>query len=360
MENTILKTGSHRDKSQYLIFIPFVFVCFLLASYVLLAGQNTFHSRIINEGFTEYIPHATKRSDAAKKINILSENDVSVGLKDTVYTEKDSWLELRIDQQMLYQHFRDGRVLKYAISSGNKYLSRSVESRPGLFAIFHKTERHESSQYNGAEMYFFMPFNQGIGFHSLNGTGYYGNLGVRPSSHGCIRMRHDDVRKVFKDSPLGTLVLAHNGKTARTVGFAPEEFTSADSLSKDEEKLLIAENLQNVLEGKYFISDRKFFIVNPKTIPVSGIYIGYDAKLPDKQKTLKSVYYFKNQEDRLTIISGEILDSAKSAEYLVGMNFDDYVINERNSDQDLSSAELIKKYFHNPIGILPYFPPENQ
>ena len=360
MENTLQNTERKRDKSQYIIFIPFVFVCFLLASYLLLAGQNTFKAAFINDGFTEYFPHVTKRDDAAKKINILSENDVSVGLKDTVYTDKDSWLELRIDQQMLYQHYRDGRVLKYPISSGNKYLSRSVESRPGLFAIFHKTERHESSQYNGAEMYFFMPFNQGIGFHSLNGTGYYGNLGVRPSSHGCIRMRHEDVRKVFKDSPLGTLVLAHNGKTARTVGFAPKEFAAVDSLTKDEEKLLLAENLQNILEGKYFISDRKFFVVNPKTIPVSGVYIGYDAKLPDKQKTLKCVYYFKNQDDWLmTISSGDILDSAKSAEYLAGMNFNDFVTNDRKTNQDLSSAELIKKYFHNPIGILPYFPPEN-
>ena len=360
MEKTTLNTGSNRDRSQYIIFIPFVFVCFLLASYVLLAGQNTLSTKVINEGFTEYFPHATKRSDAAKKINILSENDVSIGLKDTVYTEKDSWLELRIDQQMLYQHFRDGSVSKYAISSGNKYLSRSVESRPGLFAIFHKTEKHESSQYNGAEMYYFMPFNQGIGFHSLNGTGYYGNLGVRPSSHGCIRMRHEDVKKVFKDSPLGTLVLAHNGKTARTVGFAPKDYSSPDSLSKDDEKLLLAENLQNILEGKYFISDRKFFVVNPKVIPVSGIYIGYDAKLPEKQKTLKSIYYFRNQDDRLlSLYSGEILDSAKSAEYLATMNFDDIVIKDRKPDQDLSSAELIKKYFHNPIGILPYFPPEN-
>lgn len=205
-----------------------------------------------------------------------------------------------------------------------------------------------------------MPFNQGIGFHSLNGTGYYGNLGVRPSSHGCIRMRHEDVKKVFKDSPLGTLVLAHNGKTARTVGFAPPEFKTEDSLSKDEEKFLLADNLLNILEGNYFVSDRKFFIVNPKTIPVSGVYIGYDAKLPEKQKTKKSLYYFRNQVDWFaSIIPGEILDSAKSAEYLADMNFDEKLIKGKRSDQDISSAEIIKKYFHNPIGILPYFPPEN-
>ncbi len=361
MKNTETEAVKSLDKSKYMVFIPFVFVCFLLLSFVLLADvYDSPYVSVKSEGFEEYYPHAVKKENTSKKINILSENDVSVGLKDTVYTEKECWLELRIDQQMLYQHWRDGKVTKYAISSGNKYLSRSVESRPGLFAIFHKTEKHESSQYNGAEMYYFMPFNQGIGFHSLNGTGYYGNLGVRPSSHGCIRMRHEDVKKVFKDSPLGTLVLAHNGKTARTVGFAPEGFTNTDSLSKDEEKYMIAENLQSVLEGNYFISDRKFFVINPKIIPVSGIYIGYDAKLPEKQKIRKSLYYFRNADDRmLKIQTAEILDSAKSAEYLAGMNLDFTPADGKKNTTELSSAEVIKKYFHNPIGILPYFPPEN-
>ena len=356
--NNVLKSTA--DKSKYMVFVPFVFVCFLLLSFVLLADvyDKPFVS-VKNEGFQEYYPHSVKKENASKKVNILSEKDVSIGLKDTVYTDKDCWLELRIDQQMLYQHCRDGRVVKYPVSSGNKFLSRSIESRPGLFAIFHKEERHESSQYNNAEMFYFMPFNQGIGFHSLNGTGYYGNLGVRPSSHGCIRMRHEDVKKLFKESPLGTLVLAHHGKTARTVGFAPGDFVNPDSLAKDEEKFLIAENLQNVLEGKYFISDRKFFVVNPKVIPVSGIYIGYDAKLPERQKIRKSLYFFKNADDRMTNLqTGEILDSAKSAEYLAGMNFDVKVIDPNKYSSELSSADIIKKYFHNPIGILPYFPPE--
>ncbi len=347
------------DKSKYIIFLPIVFVCFLLVSFVLLANEpDIIYGNSINIGFFEYFPHSNLKDNSLKKINILSDNDISVGLKDTVYTDKECWLELRIDQQMLYQHWRDGRIEKYAISSGNKYLDRSIESRPGLFAIFHKVERHESSQYNNAEMFFFMPFNQGIGFHSLNGTGYYGNLGVRPSSHGCIRMRHDDVRKVFKESPLGTLVLAHRGSTARIVGFAPKDFENKEELSKDEEKYLIAENLYNILEGNYYISDRRFFVVNPKTIPVSGIYIGYDAKLPEKQKTQKSLYLFLNSNDVTSLIKrGEILDSLKSAEYLADMNYDEEVLEKNNFVHDLSSAELIKKYFHNPIGILPYFPP---
>jgi hypothetical protein len=364
MENNqeIVKNEIQNDKGKFIIFLPLTIICLLIVSFAFQANEQSIDN--INPkiaGFTEYFSHTANVQNLANKINILSESDVSVGLKDTVYTDKDCWLELRIDQQMLYQHWRNGKVEKYGISSGNKYLSRSIESRPGLFAIFVKVERHESSQYNNAEMYHFMPFNQGIGFHSLNGTGYYGNLGVRPSSHGCIRMRHDEVKKVFKDCPLGTLVLAHRGYTARTVGFAPEGYENKDSLSKEEEKYLLASNLYNVLEGNYFVSERKFFVVNPKTIPVSGVYMGYDAKLPEKQKTKKSVYFFANENDIIGLVkAGDILDSLKSSEFLADMNYEIEDIKGKTPERDLSSAELIKKYFSNPIGVLPYFPPENK
>ncbi len=337
---------------------PFAVICFFIMSFAFGESNYIPETKIPKtEGFYEY--NRFSKGNSSSKINILSEADVSVGLKDTVYTDKDCWLELRIDQQMLYQHWRSGKIERYPISSGNKYLDRSVESRPGLFAIFHKEEHHESSQYNNADMYYFMPFNQGIGFHSLNGTGYYGNLGVRPSSHGCIRMRHDEVKKVFRDCPLGTLVLAHRGETARVVGFAPEDFEKTDSLSKDEAKYLLAENLYNILEGNYFVSDRKFFVVDPKVIPVSGVYIGYDRKLPKKQRIFKSICIFMLNPDVVSNIkTGEILDSIKSAEYTADIYVDEEEITS-DDESELSSAEIIKKFFNNPIGVLPYFPPKN-
>lgn len=296
-------------------------------------------------------------------INILSESDLSMGIKDTVYTDKDSWLELRIDQQMLYQHWRDGKITTYPISSGNKYLDRSIESRPGLFAIFVKEEHHESSQYNNAEMFYFMPFNQGIGFHSLNGTAYYGNLGVRPSSHGCIRMRHEDVKRLFKDCAVGTIVLAHRGYTARTIGFAPKDYENKEEYSKDEYKKMLAENLANILNGDYYMKERKFFVVDPKVIPVSGVYISYDRKIPEKQRMNKSTFLYLNNSDWLSMNERHIQinpdDDGKEMEELIG----DIFINEKDIKKDLqvdyfSDADLIKKYFHNPIGILPYFPPK--
>ena len=364
MENNqeIENTEAQSERGKYIIFLPLMIICLLIVSFAFQAkDQNIDLKNPKVDGFTEYFTKTNHIENSANKVNILSESDVSVGLKDTVYTDKECWLELRIDQQMLYQHWRSGKVEKYAISSGNKYQDRAIESRPGLFAIFHKEERHESSQYNNAEMFWFMPFNQGIGFHSLNGTGYYSLLGVRPSSHGCIRMRHEDVKKVFRDCPIGTLVLAHRGYTARIVGFAPQDYASKDSLSKDEEKYLLASNLYNVLEGNYFVSERKFFVINPKTIPVSGVYMGYDAKLPEKQKTKRSIYFFMNAVDVAgSYKTGDILDSLKSSEFLADLNFDAEELKGNTDQRDLSSSEIVKKYFSNPIGVLPYFPPVNK
>jgi len=344
------------NNSKIFFIYPAILTLLLLIGLPANLESNTFPDK----GFKE-IGISSEHSNF--NVNILSETDLSMGIKDTVYTDKDTWLELRIDQQMLYQHWRDGRVVSYPISSGNKFLDRSIESRPGLFAIFVKEERHESSQYNNAEMFHFMPFNQGIGFHSLNGTGYYGNLGVRPSSHGCIRMRHADVKKLFGETPLGTIVLAHRGYTARTVGFAPKDFENKEEFSKDEFKKMLAENLANVLSGDYYMKERKFFVIDPKVIPTSGIYISYDRKIPDKQKMNKSTYLFLNNTDWLSMRERHIHinpeDKNDDLNTLIAALFiDEKDIKKDNSPDYFSDAELVKKYFHNPIGILPYFPPK--
>ena len=209
---------------------------------------------------TRYISYSADESGKKKQdINfaaLLANDQFSQNLRDTVYTDQDLWLELRIDQQTLYVHHRDGRVVKYPVSTGIPGASKSIESRPGLFAIFIKEEVHLSTQFNNARMNYYMPYNMGIGFHGLPGTGYYGNLGVRPSSHGCIRMRNEDVRVLFGLCKIGTLVLSHKGHSARTVSFAPEGFVNESEYSKEDYIKLMAYNLGSLLEGKYFIHPR--------------------------------------------------------------------------------------------------------
>lgn len=345
----------------------FIFLKYILPSFFLIFAAFGF----INGNF--YKSYFSKNSDHfetkggeiknAGKFNILSAEDLSSGLKDTVYTDKDCWLELKIDEQMVYQHWRDGHTEKYPVSTGNKYGGdpEALESRPGLFAIFVKEEHHKSTQFNSANMYHFMPFNQGIGFHSIDGTGYYAHLGVRPSSHGCIRMRHSDAEKLYKDCPLGTLVLARKGYSARTVAFAPKGFQNEKEYTKDEYKKMLALNLYNILNGKYYIEEREKFVVDPKVIPVSGVYSGYDVRIPEKQIVPRSYLAFTEKGDKVNVsFEKEILPEEHSDELIKLITFNEGNVsgNQNNKSDVYSTEDLVKKYFHNPIGILPYFGPK--
>ena len=336
------------------IFLPGVVVVFLLLGFTNDSGQKSVSYK--TDGFIE-----AGLEDTSSRINkntMVSASELRKPVLDTVYTDKDVWYELRVNEQHVYQHWRDGRVRKFPVSTGNKFISKSVEARPGVFAIFYRNPHHKSSQFDDASLYHFQTFNQGIGFHSLSGTGYYGNLGVRPSSHGCIRMSHKDAEQMFEDAEMGTLVLVHyGGKHARTVGFAPKGFKGKE-YTIEEQKKMLAENLFNVLNGNYYVADREYFVVNPKAIPMSGIYVAYDKKLPKSQKMPARLYYFKSDADKLVMrneyekIADEL--TAESEYKLVAAS------NKKKENTDLtysSDEELVKKFFHNPIGILPYYPP---
>lgn len=357
----------YEEKSPSLIVygLPSLIMIFILAGFFsgdVLANSGDF---VKNKFITE-----TKVNSTIFKgdYNIVSEEDLAQGLMDTVYTDKDNWLELRIHEQMVYVHWRNGKIDKYPVSSGNKFLDKGLETRPGLFAIFVKEEHHESSQFDNADMYHFMPFNQGIGFHSINGTGYYQHLGVRPSSHGCIRMKHDDVKKMFGDVELGTIVLAHKGKYARTVGFAPKDYdASKQQFTPDEYRKMLAENLYNILSGKYYVNERKYFVVDPKIIPKQGIYIAYDREIPNKQELPRPELIISEVSDKLSersvnidIFNSEvpiITENDKNNETELVSNESNTKDKKKNVATTSPPDEMVKKYFLNPIGILPYYPP---
>ncbi len=340
--------------------MPFLVIVFLLSGFL---NSKTFAepNDFVKDNFLKETKMNSRIFNGS--YNIVSEEDLADGLMDTVYTDKDNWLELRIHEQMVYVHWRDGKTDKYPVSTGNKMLEKGLESRPGLFAIFVKEEHHESSQFDNADMYHFMPFNQGIGFHSINGTGYYSSLGVRPSSHGCIRMKHEDVKKMFGQVELGTIVLAHRGSFARTVAFAPKDYDAdKQEFTTEEYKRMLAENLYNILSGKYYVNDRKYFVIDPKMIPKSGVYIGYDRQIPKKQEMPKPEFFINYPYDKIT-------SAGINANEIVRMEIPqdnneetEFVSNENNKTKKkeitvASNDDLVKKYFSNPIGVLPYFPP---
>ncbi|MEO8513129.1 MAG: L,D-transpeptidase [Ignavibacteria bacterium] len=295
------------------------------------------------------------------KINfsaLLAAEEFSKNLRDTVYTNEDMWLELRIDQQVLYVHYRDGRTKTYNVSTGNRNLSKGIESRPGLFAVFLKEEVHLSSQFNNARMNYYMPYNMGIGFHGLPGSGYYGFLGKQPSSHGCIRMRNEDVKVLFKETKVGTIVLAHRGHTNRVVAFAPEGFKNDAEYTKDDYIGMLAYNLASIMEGKYFINPPKRFILDGTILPKSGVTVLSTDEVPEKQLLPFAIAKIEMKTDLLNDShfgnSGAIKDPENLAEKF-GVIISDSL--GSGNIQLAVAPEVIKKYAYNPVGVLPYFAP---
>ena len=169
-------------------------------------------------------------------------------LRDTLYVSDSVYLEVRLDKQVIYQHFRDGTVRKYLCSTGNPRPPDAIATREGLFNIQWKSKRYMSRQFE-VWLNYWMPFDGGIGFHGLDGRSYYRYLGRRPSSHGCVRISNETGKTLFSSTPNGTLVFVHSGSPARLLQFADSTTDSLQYIT-DEHQELLQERLNAVLERR--------------------------------------------------------------------------------------------------------------
>ncbi|MCC7158365.1 MAG: L,D-transpeptidase [Ignavibacteria bacterium] len=349
-------TTAGKQGSFALFLLPLIFSVLVFIGFT----QEPVKQKSVKRSSTE--EEVSGKDRKTPKINfsaLLAAEEFSKNLRDTVFTAEDIWIELRIDRQTLYVHYRDGRIISYPVSTGISGASKSVESRPGLYAIFLKEEVHLSSQFNNARMNYYMPYNMGIGFHGLPGTGYYGHLGVRPSSHGCIRMRNEDVKVIFGQSKIGTLVLSHKGKSSRVVAFAPKDFKNDAEYTKDDYLNMLAYNLGSIMEGKYFINPPKRFVLDGTVIPRSGINVVSTDNIPERQILPFAVAKIDPLFDKLT--NSEIAGNSNVSDLSNNMS-DFFGIAGEDSLSSVNvqfavAPELVKKYVYNPVGVLPYFPP---
>lgn len=343
------------SKAGALAFIMPLLVCvFMFVGFTQdLVNKKTVNHTVSGDEITATDNNTTKINFSA----LLAAEEFSKNLRDTIYTNDNIWLEFRIDQQRLYVHYRDGRTMTYPVSSGIRGAPKSVDSRPGLFAIFHMNQAHKSTQFQ-SQLNYFMAFNMGVGFHGLQGTGYYVHLGVRPSSHGCIRMRNDDVKVLFSQCKIGTLVLSHKGHTNRVVAFAPEGFKNDAEYTKEDYINMLAYNLSTIMEGKYFISPPKRFIIDGTIIPKSGVNVLSNTNIPEKQMLPFAVARFDMQSDLLNDTKFTFNLEIKEPDNITknfGVTQSDSVTT--SNVQLAVGPEMVKKYVYNPLGVLPYFPP---
>lgn len=169
-------------------------------------------------------------------------------LRDTVLVLDSTFLEVRLNEQMIYQHFRSGRVARYSCSTGDPRIEDGIATREGIYSIQWKARKHMSQQFQ-VYLNYWMPFDGGIGFHGLEGRSYYRYLGRRASSHGCVRIANETGAKIFPSAPRGTVVWVHAGSPARLVRFG--DTTSGDLIIMDgvDQQLLDA-RLTAVLERR--------------------------------------------------------------------------------------------------------------
>src|SRR5205085_7210285 len=100
---------------------------------------------------------------------------------DTIYTTDSIYLDVNLSRQNVTVRRRDGSSRTFLISSGNPSLSKGMATPPGVYTIQNMTPLAISKQFNDAKLHNWIGVQGGVGFHGLDGTGYYGNLGVRPS-----------------------------------------------------------------------------------------------------------------------------------------------------------------------------------
>jgi hypothetical protein len=180
---------------------------------------------------------------------LLERYEPSFGLlRDTVYVLDSTYLEVRLNEQMIYQHFRSGRVARFTCSTGDPRIKDGIATREGIFSIQWKARKHMSQQFQ-VYLNYWMPFDGGIGFHGLQGTSYYRYLGRRPSSHGCVRIANETGAKLFPNSPRGTVVWVHSGSPARLVRFADSTMPGLQVMETIDADLLQA-RLSAVLERR--------------------------------------------------------------------------------------------------------------
>lgn len=208
-------------------------------------------------------------------------------LQDTVYTLKQNYVVVNLTKQKAYLYSKTEPVYEFGVSSGNKKLLDAVETNEGLFVIQSKLTKWHSRQFDSTLMLNWMGFNHGIGFHALEGNSYYKYLGVRKSSHGCLRISREDAGYLYDRIEIGTPVLLHNENNAVSIGFADSsDIKTYQNYSYTNLFKILPERFNKLYEGRYFIEPLKKVLIGKHNIFHDGLPIGEAKNIPEKQLAL--------------------------------------------------------------------------
>jgi len=254
--------------------------------------------------------------DFRYKLNPLVKYDFKQ-LRDTVYTNKDHYIEVNLATQQATLYSRDGSEFQFPVSSGTKRVEKGMETNEGLFAIQWKAKKMHSAQFDSTLMLNWMGFNNGIGFHALQGKSYYKYLGKKNVSHGCVRVSREDAQFLFEKVEKGTPVLVHKGNSVLKIAFSSEG-ESYNQYSYSETYSLLKKRYQLIYDGDYLVSSNEKILIDEKNIYSGGLPIGNTELIPAKQNLKPSFLW----------VDGNTLEEERLAEIFLGKEKSDFTLNQ--------------------------------
>jgi hypothetical protein len=202
---------------------------------------------------------------------------------DTVYTTDSLYLDVNLTRQNVTVRYRNGNERSFLISSGNRFLREGMSTPTGVFTVQNMTPMAISKQFNNAKLHHWIGVQGGVGFHGLDGSGYYGNLGVRPSSHGCIRMSREEIGDMYRLVHPGALIMVHYGNPARVIAFCDRADTAGATVIDSAavyNRNLGKERLLALYDGKYWVEPQPRLVHLAKQRFRWGMEIGEAKRIP--------------------------------------------------------------------------------
>ena len=230
-------------------------------------------------------------------------------LRDTLYTLSNYIIEVNLASQKGILRSKDGWVKEFPVSSGNDKIEKGILTKEGLFSIHSKSPKLYSVQFDSTVMLNWMGFNYGIGFHALEGKGYYKYLGKKNVSHGCLRISREDAIEIYNHIEKGTPVLVHSGNSAIYIEFGDYK-EIYKYYSYKELKEILPNRLKKLYDGEFLITDNPKILVDEENLSHSGLSLGDVSRIPNRQLIKPSTLWFDKS-----------ISENEHTEYISGKNF---------------------------------------